>query len=75
MAIDSKINLEMQTAKTMKINDGVIGLRNEDIRRGGKLVSEYDYARKRNLCILFSIFGLLFLAIVYIIFSNVAKHT
>ena len=74
VAISSKINLEMQTQKVHKINDGVIGLRNEDIRRGGKLVADYDYARKRNICILASVFGLLFLALCFIIFSNMSKY-
>eukprot|EP00354_Favella_ehrenbergii_P009636 CAMPEP_0170454408 /NCGR_PEP_ID=MMETSP0123-20130129/2668_1 /TAXON_ID=182087 /ORGANISM="Favella ehrenbergii, Strain Fehren 1" /LENGTH=145 /DNA_ID=CAMNT_0010717107 /DNA_START=99 /DNA_END=533 /DNA_ORIENTATION=- len=65
VAISSKINLEMQTQKAVKITDGVVSLRNEDIRRGSKLVADYDYMRKRNLCILFSIGALLFLALFY----------
>ena len=52
----------------------MIGLRNEDIRRGGKLVADYDYMRKRNICVLISIGLLLFLALFYIIFSNLNKH-
>ena len=72
--MSSKVHLEMQTQKTFKINDGVVGLRSDDIRRGGKLVADYDYMRKRNICIMISIGLLLILAVLYIIFSNVNKH-
>ena len=58
----------------MRINQNVIDLRNRDVRQGGKLVSDIDNVRRKNICILVSIGLMLFLAIVYIIYSNINKN-
>ena len=52
----------------------MIDLRNKDLRAGDKLLDEIEHTRRKNLCILFSVSLMLFLAFVYIIWSNLDKH-
>jgi len=58
----------------MRITQQTIELRNRDIHGGTKLVTDYENMRRKNLCILFSIGAMLFLALFYIIFSNISKY-
>ena len=74
VAISTKINLQAQTDKTMKITQSVTDMRNQDVRQGGKLLSDIEHVRRKNLCILYVIGGLLFSALMYIIWSKYNKH-
>ena len=74
VAITTKVNLSAQTETTMRIHTNTIELRNRDVRQGNKLLDDIENVRRRNICILVSIGCMLFLAVVYIIYSNVNKH-
>ena len=74
VAISTKINLQGQTEQTMRINQQVIEMRNRDIRSGDKLLDEIENTRRKNICILGCIIGMLVLAILYIIWSNLDKR-
>ena len=74
VAVSTKVNLAAQTDQTMRIHNGSIELRNRDVRGGDKLLTEIENVRRRNICILVSIGCMLFLAVIYIIYSNVNKH-
>ena len=49
-------------------------MRNKDIRGGERLLDDIEGVRRKNLCILFSIIGMLVLAFLYIIWSNLDKR-
>ena len=74
MAVSTKVNLAAQTDQAMRIHQNSIDLRNRDVRSGDKLLDDIENVRRRNICILVSIGCMLFLAVVYIIYSNVNKH-
>ena len=74
LAISTKVNLQGQTDQTFRIEKNVTDLRNRDVRHGDKILTDIENVRRKNLCILFSIFTMLFLALFYIIWSNYNKH-
>ena len=55
------------------MTDNVMNLRDQDIRKGARLATEYDNARRKNMCILYSIGMLLSLAFVYVCYSKYNK--
>ena len=50
-AIDIKVNLEAQTAKTMKINDNLVQMRENDLKQAEQTANKIE--ENRNNCVLF----------------------
>ena len=58
----------------MKITQNVSDMRNQDVSQGGSLLSDIEHVRRKNMCILYLIGGMLFSAVLYIIWSKYNKN-